>query len=51
MSGTYPEPPIGPTVDDLVAAVEEQRNSETSAAVDVTLGGYSGKRFTRCVAP
>jgi hypothetical protein len=37
--------PIGPTVDDLVTALDEQANTEMSELIDVTLGGYPGKRF------
>jgi hypothetical protein len=44
-----PGPSTGPTVDDLVNAMEEQENSETTVPVDVTVGGYSGKRFA--IAP
>ena len=39
-----PEVPVGPTVDDLVNAFAEQTAYEASAPVDVSLGGYSGKR-------
>lgn len=44
--GTLPEPPIGPTVDDLVAALDDQANTNMSAPVDVVVGGYAGKRVT-----
>jgi hypothetical protein len=39
-----PEVPVGPTVDDLVNAFAEQTAYMASAPVDVSLGGYSGKR-------
>lgn len=39
-----PEIPVGPTVDDLVDAFAEQTAYEASTPVDVSLGGYSGKR-------
>jgi hypothetical protein len=38
------EDPIGPTVDDLANALAEQTAYEASSPVDVSLGGYSGKR-------
>ncbi|HEX9092784.1 MAG TPA: hypothetical protein VF902_02260 [Coriobacteriia bacterium] len=37
--------PVGTTVNDLVAALQDQTAYEVSAPVDVTLGGYSGKRM------
>jgi hypothetical protein len=36
---------VGPTVDDLVMAFQAQSAYETSTPVDVTLGGYMGKRL------
>ena len=36
---------IGPTVDDLAAALTAQTAYEATAPTDVTLGGYSGKRM------
>jgi len=39
-----PETPVGPTVDDLANAFAEQTAYEASTPVDVSLGGYSGKR-------
>jgi hypothetical protein len=41
-----PAPPIGPTVDDLVSALDAQVNTDLSPAVDVVVGGYAGKRVT-----
>jgi hypothetical protein len=38
------EVPVGPTVDDLANAFVEQASYEVSTPVDVSLGGYSGKR-------
>jgi hypothetical protein len=42
--GTQPDPPIGPTVDDFVAALDAQQNTDLSNPVDVVLDGYAGKR-------
>ena len=42
--GTLPDPPIGPTVDDLVAALGAQASTEMSAPVDVEVGGHQGVR-------
>jgi len=36
------DPPIGPTVDDLVDGLVAQRGHTTSPPVDVTIDGYSG---------
>lgn len=44
--GTLPDPPIGPTVDDLVAALDAQAHTRMSAPVDIVVGGYLGKRVT-----
>lgn len=41
-----PSPGVGPTVDDLVAAFDAQVNTDMSPPVDVTVGGYTGKRVT-----
>ncbi len=38
--GKLPDPPIGPTVDDLVAALDAQVNSDMAPAVDIEIGGY-----------
>jgi hypothetical protein len=39
-----PDVVVGPTVDDLASALAEQTAYEATTPVDVTLGGYSGKR-------
>ncbi len=40
------DPPVGPTVDDLVEALSNLEGFEASAATDVTIDGYPGKQFT-----
>ena len=40
------DPPVGPSVDDLVAAISSLNGFEATAPVNVTLDGYPGKRFT-----
>lgn len=40
--GSLPDPPVGPTVDDLATALSAQPMRDATAS-DVTLGGYSGK--------
>jgi hypothetical protein len=42
--GTEGEVNVGTTVDDLVAALVTQTGYEVSDPVDVSIGGYSGKR-------
>jgi len=37
---------VGPTVDDLVGALREQTAYQTSAPIDVELGGYSGQKVS-----
>ena len=39
-----PDVAVGPSVDDLARALEEQTAYEATTPTDVTLGGYSGKR-------
>ena len=39
------DPPVGPTVDDLVAAWANLPDFAATAAVDVTVDGYVGKQF------
>ena len=43
-AGTEGEVDVGTTVDDLVAALVAQTKYEVSDPVDVSIGGYSGKR-------
>lgn len=38
------DPPVGPTVDDLAAALAEQDGPNAPAPTDVTVGGYVGKK-------
>jgi len=38
-------PPVGPSVDDLVAAISGLHRFQATAAVDITLDGYRGKGF------
>jgi hypothetical protein len=45
-----PDPRIGPTVDDLVSALDAQVNTDMSPAVDVVVGGHAGKRVTMIVS-
>jgi hypothetical protein len=42
--GTADDVAIGPTVDDLVSALPNETEYDTSEPSDVTLGGYSGKQ-------
>jgi len=39
------DPPLGPSVDDLVAALTSMADVETSAVTDVVVDGHPGKRF------
>jgi hypothetical protein len=50
-SASLAAPAIGPTVDDLVTALDMQASSRMSPAVDVVMGGYSGKRLTMSWPP
>lgn len=43
-AGGEPDVPVGPTVDDLADAFAAQTAYEASTPVDVTVGGYAGKR-------
>ena len=43
---SLPAVATGPTVDDLVAALDAQAGSRVSRVRDVVVGGYSGKRLT-----
>jgi hypothetical protein len=42
--GTLPRRSIGPTVDDLVSALDAQSNTNMSTPADVVIDGYAGKR-------
>ena len=39
------DPPLGPTVDDLVTALAGQTATDATAPTDVTISGYKGKHF------
>jgi len=39
------DPPVGPTVDDLVSTLTSWPGAETTAPADVTLDGFGGKQF------
>lgn len=43
--GSALDPAVGPTVDDLVAALAAQKGRAASPPTDVTLGGYPAKRI------
>jgi hypothetical protein len=40
------EPPVGPTVDDLVDAISNLEGYEASAPADISMSGFDGKEFT-----
>jgi hypothetical protein len=40
------DPPVGPSVDDLVTAISSLEGYEATAPEDVTVSGFSGKEFT-----
>jgi hypothetical protein len=40
------DPPVGPSVDDLVAAISSLAGFKATAPLDLTVDGYNGKRFT-----
>lgn len=40
------DPPVGPSVDDLVSAISNLEGFEATTATDVTLDGFDGKQFT-----
>jgi hypothetical protein len=58
-TGLYSDPchrgpvdvPVGPTVDDLVEALSQQSAYDSTAPVEATLGGYSGKRMDLQLPP
>jgi hypothetical protein len=43
--GTLPDPPVGPRVADLVAAMANQPGRHATTPTDVTLDGYTGKQM------
>ena len=40
------DPPVGPSVDDLVAAISNLDGFEATAATEVTVDGFQGMQFT-----
>ena len=40
------DPPVGPSVDELVTAISSLDGYGTSPAMDITLSGFQGKQFT-----
>lgn len=40
------DPPVGPSVDDLVAAISSLEGFEATASLNLTVDGFSGKQFT-----
>jgi hypothetical protein len=40
------DPPVGPSVDDLVTSISNLTGFEASPATDASVGGYPAKRFT-----
>lgn len=48
---SLPDPPVGPTVDDLANALAAQVGRDGTAPVDVTIDGYHGKWVMLSVAP
>jgi hypothetical protein len=40
------DPPVGPSVDDLVTAISSLDGYEATAPVDITVSGFEGKEFT-----
>lgn len=49
--GSLLDPSVGPSVDDLVAALAAQSFTETSAPTPVTVDGFSGQRIQYDVTP
>lgn len=43
---TLLDPPVGPSVDDLVTAISNLQGFDVSTPVDYTLDGFEGKQFT-----
>jgi len=46
VDGRLLDPPVGPSVDDLVTAISNLEGFEATEAVDVTVDGFDGKQFT-----
>ncbi len=40
------DPPVGPSVDDLVTAISNLEGYEATDPVDITVSGFQGKEFT-----
>jgi hypothetical protein len=40
------DPPVGPSVDELVTAISSLEGYEATAPVDITVSGFQGKEFT-----
>ena len=40
------DPPVGPSVDDLVTAISELEGYEATPPMDVTVSGFEGREFT-----
>ena len=40
------DPPVGPSVDDLVTAISNFEGFEATAATDITVDGFQGRQFT-----
>lgn len=45
-TGQLLDPPVGPSVDELVTALSNLAGFEASAATDITVDGFHGKQFT-----
>ncbi|HTE65561.1 MAG TPA: hypothetical protein VK736_04800 [Candidatus Binatia bacterium] len=45
-NGALLDPPVGPSVDDLVTAISNLEGFEATAAMDVNVDGFDGRRFT-----
>jgi hypothetical protein len=43
------DPPVGPSVDDLVTAISDLEGYEATAPEDITVSGFEGKEFTLTV--
>lgn len=43
---TLLDPPVGPSVDDLVTAISNLEGFDVTAPVDITIGGFNGKQVT-----